>query len=143
MDPFDEYQRSLRHKYGYHSFLIIFVLGIINFNLHLFFDFQWGETQSLEFVLLLFFGVAYSIVMNIYNGAYFPKKQKALRLTLLFGFAGISNIYLSFSPHSPLIINGLLTTNSFMLVSGLVWLSIPSAYLTRILMEKKQAREEN
>lgn len=143
MNQFDEYQKSLRHKYGYHSFMIILVLAITNFSLHLFYDFQWGETQSLEFILLLFLAIAYSIFMNVYKGAYFPKNEKAVRLTLLLCFGGIFNIYLSFSPHSPLIVNGLLTTNSVILVSGLIWLSIPSAYFTRILVEKRREREEN
>ncbi|MCC5890890.1 MAG: hypothetical protein JJU01_09980, partial [Alkalibacterium sp.] len=119
------------------------VLGMINFSLHLFYDFQWAQTQGLEFLLLLFLAVTYSLVMNIYKGSYFHKKQKASRYALLALFIGLSHTYLSLSPHSPLLINGLLTANSIMLVSGLIWLSTFAAYFTRVLVEKRRDREEN
>ncbi|PRY76202.1 hypothetical protein CLV38_13233 [Alkalibacterium olivapovliticus] len=38
MKYYDEYQKLLRYKYGYHSFLIIIVLSVINFNLTLFME---------------------------------------------------------------------------------------------------------
>ncbi|WP_423190216.1 hypothetical protein ACO1PF_04930 [Alkalibacterium sp. f15] len=143
MNQFDEYQKFMRYKYGYHSFFIIVALSIINFNLELFYDIQWAETKSLEFILFIFLAVGYSIVMNVYKGAYFTKKQNSNVYAFIFLFIGLANFYLSTSPYSPLMIDGLLTSNNIMLVNGLIWTSIPSAYFTRILVEKRREREEN
>lgn len=138
MKNFDEYQRLMRYKYGYHSFLIILVLGVLNFNINLFIDIQWAETQPLEFMLLIFIAVGYSIVMNIYKGAYFTKHQNSKMYAIIFFLLGLVNIYLSSSPYSPLIIDGRLSSNSIMLVSGMLWISIPIAYLTRVIVEKRR-----
>ncbi|WP_368645392.1 hypothetical protein AB4027_11125 [Alkalibacterium putridalgicola] len=141
MDNFDEYQKLMRYKYGYHSFFIIVALSIINFNLELFYDIQWAETKSLEFMLFIFLAAGYSIVMNVYKGAYFTKKQNSNMYAVIFLFIGIANFYLSISPYSPLIIDGLLTSNIIKLVNGLIWTSLPVAYFTRQLVDKK--RNEN
>ncbi|WP_423190218.1 hypothetical protein ACO1PF_04940 [Alkalibacterium sp. f15] len=141
MNQFDEYQKMMRYKYGYHSFFIIAVLSIVNFNLEVFFDIQWAETKSLEFILFIFLAVGYSIVMNVYKGAHFTKKQNSNVYAFFFLFTGLATIYLSASPYSPLMIDGLLTSNSIMLVSGLIWTSIPVAYFTRLLVDKR--RNEN
>ncbi|OJF90777.1 hypothetical protein [Alkalibacterium sp. 20] len=143
MTNYDEYQKFMRYKYGYHSFAIILILTVLNFNLDLIFNLQWAETKSLEFMLLIFLAIGYSIVMNIYKGAYFSKKQNPKIYAVIFFFLGLANIYLSFSPYSPLISDGLVTSNSMMLVSGLLWISIPVAYLTRIIVEKKRDEKDN
>lgn len=141
MNQFDEYQKLMRYKYGYHSFFIIVALSIINFNLELFYDIQWAETKSLEYILFIFLAIGYSIVMNVYKGAYFTKKQNSHLYAFIFLFIGLANFYLSTSSYSPLIIDGLLTSNIIKLVNGLIWTSIPVAYFTRLLVEKR--RNEN
>lgn len=143
MTGYDEYQKLMRYKYGYHSFMIILVLSIINFNLTVFMELQWAESKSLEFMLLIFLAIGYSIVMNIYKGAYFAKHQNSKMYTVFFFLLGIANIYLSSSPYSPLITDGLVTLNSIMLISGMLWISIPVAYLTRIFVEKRRASKES
>lgn len=143
MTGYDEYQKLMRYKYGYHSFMIILVLSIINFNLTVFMELQWAESKSLEFMLLIFLAIGYSIVMNIYKGAYFAKHQNSKMYAFIFFLLGIANIYLSSSPYSPLITDGLVTLNSIMLISGMLWISIPVAYLTRIFVEKRRASKES
>lgn len=138
MDQFDEYQKFMRYKYGYHSFFIIVALSLINFNLELFYDIQWAETKSLEFILFVFLAVGYSIVMNVYKGAYFTKKQNSNLYAFIFLFIGLANFYLSTSPYSPLMIDGLITSNSIKLVNGLIWTSLSVAYFTRHLVDKRR-----
>ncbi len=136
MKYYDEYQKLLRYKYGYHSFLIIIVLSVINFNLTLFMDTQWAETKYLEFMLLLFFAAGYSIVMNVYKGSYFTRHQ-SVKMYSVFFLLGLVNLYLSSSPYSPLIKDGLITSNSIMFVNALIFISMPIAFLSRIVVEKR------
>ena len=143
MDQFDEYQKLMRYKYGYQSFFVTIVLSIVNFNLDLFFDIQWAETKSLEFMLIIFISIGYSIVMNVYKGAYFAKHQNPVRFTAVFFILGIANIIISSSPHSPLISDGLITLNSVVVVYGLIWTAVPLAYLTRMLVDKRRELKDS
>lgn len=142
MDQFDEYQKLMRYKYGYHSFFIIVVLAIINLNLELFFDVQWAETKTLEFMLFIFIAIGYSIAMNTFTGAYFAKNQNPKRFAAVFSLLGIANVIISSSPHSPLISDGLLTSNSIILASGLMWTTIPLAYFAKFVVDKRRETED-
>ncbi|WP_143009229.1 hypothetical protein [Alkalibacterium thalassium] len=51
--------------------------------------------------------------------------------------------YLSFSPHTPMIVDGQLTFNVMMLMSGIVWLAIPITYFVKLVVEKRRDAKED
>lgn len=136
MNKFDEYQKFMRYKHGAQAFFLFLFLWVVNFFSSVVLEVQWAETQHTETALLVFAAVAYSIVRNIYHGAYFTKRQSPIFYSLLFLVTGILNIWTSLSPYTPLIENGKLTFNSIIFFTGFIWLSIPLTYLVRSVVEK-------
>lgn len=72
MNQYDEYQKYLNYKHGSHSFNILMLSILINSSLATF-DIQWAETRELEYALLVFPALYYSLLMNIYKGSYYKK----------------------------------------------------------------------
>lgn len=141
MNDFDEYQKLIRYQYGTYSFILLLVLTFVNYFLSFIFEIQWAETKELEFMLLAFISVLYFTAMSVYKGAYFRKKQRPTVNASLFTLVGLINIYISVSSSTPLIKNGQVTFNSITLVSGLFLITVPIAYLTRIIVEKRKEAE--
>lgn len=54
MKKYDDYQKSIRYKYGYFSFLFLNSLLVLNYLLGLFFNLKWGATKELETMIILF-----------------------------------------------------------------------------------------
>lgn len=142
MTNYDEYQKFIRYKYGHHAFLLVLVLVLINFWFSLFRDLQWAETKELEIILLIFVAVIYSVLMNIYHGAYFTRKQSPQLYSLLFFGSGLLNLYLALSPYRPLIVDGQITMNSIMVVNGIFLILIPAAYMTKVLVDIRREKDE-
>lgn len=138
MKNYDEYQKFMRYKYSSHSFSIFTTLWIVNYFFSFILDIQWAESQHLETLLLIFIAVAYFLFMNTYRGSYFTKSQSPIFYSVLFFVLSILNIRLSFSPYTSLIINGQVTSNVINLAAGAIWLTIPIAYIARIIVEKKR-----
>ncbi|GEK91119.1 hypothetical protein [Alkalibacterium kapii] len=137
MDGFDEYQKLIRYQYGTYSFILLSVLTFVNYFLSFIFEIQWAETKELEFILLAFGTAVYFVAMSVYKGAYFRKKQRPKVNVFLFTLIGLAHIYLSISYSTPIILEGYVTFNSITLVPGLLFISIPLAYLTRVAVEKR------
>lgn len=112
---------------------------MINYFLSSFLEIQWAESKELEFVLLIFIALGYFMMKSIYKGAYFYNKSNPTVFAVIFLLLGLANIYLSSSSlRTPMIVDGLVTFNSIMLVSGLLWISIPVAHFTRVLVDKRR-----
>lgn len=142
MINYDEYQKFMRYKHGHHAFILVLILVLINFWFTLFRDLQWAETKELETILLIFVAVIYSVVMNIYHGAYFNRKQSPQLYALLFFGLGLLNLYLAFSPYRPLIVDGQVTMNIIMVVNGVFFILIPAVYMTRVLVDKLRKKDD-
>lgn len=82
----------MRYKYGYQAFSIVLVLTLLNFFMSLFYDFQWGETGELETMVIVLIAAMYSLIMYIYKGAYFTKKQNPQLNAVIFFILGLLNI---------------------------------------------------
>ncbi|MDZ7836363.1 MAG: hypothetical protein U5K84_14515 [Alkalibacterium sp.] len=138
MKNFDEYQKFMRYKYGYQAFGIVLVLTLINYFMSLFMSLL-GETRELETMVIVLIAIMYSLIMYIYKGAYFTKKQNHKLYAVIFFLIGVLNIFNSLSPYTPLIADGKITSNFLILIAGILWLSIPATYVTRMVVEKKRA----
>ena len=143
MTHFDEYQRFLRYKYGFYSFNILLGLFALNLFLGMVMEIQCGETRELEYILLVFSAVSFFIIVNTFKGSFFQKKENPNVLAFIFFFMGLAQIYLSLSPNSPIIVDNQVTTNSFILLGGVTWLSLAIAYLVRVFIDQKRDKKES
>lgn len=120
-NEYDESQRLTRNKYGHQAF----VLTIILFFIHLLLGFQWGETTDIETILLLLITSTYFIVMNVYHGAHYSKKDNLKWGNILFLFLGGLNVSRAFTEYNGFINNGKVSQGAVTLAIGIVFLSIP------------------
>jgi len=135
---YDEYQKHLRHKYGYYSFFILAFSLMINFV----FDFQWGQTDELEVTLILMAVANYFLVMTVYHGSYFSKFESSIGFSILFFIIGGLNIRSSFSEYSEMIVDGQVTSDATLFVLGIGWLLIPITYSIKTIVEKKRNAQD-
>lgn len=144
MNQYDEYQKQMRYKYDSHAFMILIVLVFANFMFTYFNDFHWADPIGLEYLVLCFVAVTYSVLMYIYRGAYFTKRQNGKLYAGLFFVIGLLNIYTSFSPYSPAVVaDGKLTFNVIMPFSGMLFMLISLAYVAKLLSEKRKENSED
>lgn len=146
MTNYDEYQKYMRYKYDSHAFKFLLFLVFINFAMGTYTDFQWAETSGLEHLILSFIAVIYSVIMYIYHGAYFNKKQNGKLYAGLFFAIGLLSLITGFSPYSPIIVDGKITSNIIMPLNGAMFVLISVAYLLKIFVEKRndvKEEEEN
>lgn len=143
MKYLDEYQKFMRYKYGHHAFAIVLTLTILNMIISSAYDIQWAQTKEIESMVIMVIAVFYAIIMSIYRGAYFAKWENPIFYSIIFLFIGLMNFYLSFSPHTPMIVDGQLTLNVMMLMSGIVWLAIPITYFVKLVVEKRRDAKED
>ncbi|EXJ24325.1 hypothetical protein ADIAL_0064 [Alkalibacterium sp. AK22] len=142
MNQYDEYQKHMRYKYDSYAFMLLLVLVFANFALTFFTDFQWADPVGLEYLMLCFIAVAYSVLMYVYRGAYFTKRQNGKLYAGLFFSVGLLNLYTSFSPSSPAIIDdGKLTFNVVMPFAGLLFILISLSYVVKLLSEKRKDQQ--
>ncbi len=78
---FDEYQKSVRNKFGKHAFIILLLLVFINGG-YTYDGTQWATGQA-EAYLLLFIPCTYFTFFCIINEASFNKREKSSAKTLL------------------------------------------------------------
>lgn len=143
MTNYDEYQKFIRYKYGHHGFIAVLALVLMNYFFSLFYDFQWAESKELEIIVLITLVVIITAILNVYHGAYFTKKQSPILYVVLFVFTGLMNLYLSFSAYSPLIEEGLVTSNIVTVLSAILFLSLPLAYYARRVVDKRREDKDD
>lgn len=139
MREYDEYQKFLRYKYGYHSFVILFSLLAINH----FVDYQWAYSKENEIQILVWVTSIYFVVRLTFSGAYFGKRDNPLLANLFVSVPGL--LYLSdyLTGHSVLFENGRLAAGSIWFFIALFWLSIPLTYAIRTVVDKLRERKED
>ncbi len=71
---FDEYQESIRHKYGFYSFILIVILLLLNVIIVDRFKFFYA-TQAVQTILIISIVIVYFISSLTMNGAYFPFRR--------------------------------------------------------------------
>lgn len=140
MNDYDEYQKMMRYKCGYYSFMLLLVLLMFDFILNDFWSYQWAETQGLEtlfimgLILLIFNG------FTIYHNAHFSRKENAKWYLLLDILTGIiyTTMFFPIPTSNPknLLINGKLTYSSFFILIGLTFFIRPVVYIIRKGLEK-------
>ncbi|MCC5890887.1 MAG: hypothetical protein JJU01_09965 [Alkalibacterium sp.] len=142
MNQYDEYQKHMRYKYDSYAFMLLLLLVFANFTLTSFNDFQWADPVGLEYLMLCFVAVTYSVLMYVYHGAYFSKRQNGKLYAGLFFVIGLVNLYTGFSPYSPNIVDGKLTFNIVMPFAGALFMLISLAYMLRLFVDKRRELKE-
>ena len=142
MKKYDDYQKSMRYKYGYYSFIFLNSLLVLNYLLGLFFDLQWGATKELEMVIILFVVGLFFANACVYQNAYFHKNDDKKSYSWLFLILGGISLYTTYktfliSPEE-LIIDGKLGRGAIQLFSGLLFVSIPLTYFIRNRIDRKR-----
>lgn len=140
MNPYDEYQKLLRYKYGFHSFLIVVVLSTFNFSMSSIWSIQWAETKEAEYLFLLSIAVFYSFITSIYKGAYFHKNETPALIIPLFLLSSL--LYLVTSLSSPLLSEGKLTMRGLNLLFGIMWLSGAILYIVKAIIDKRRDKKD-
>ncbi|GAB2499829.1 hypothetical protein GCM10008929_20500 [Alkalibacterium psychrotolerans] len=143
MNQYDEYQKQMRYKYDSHAFMLLIVLVFANFMFTYFNDFHWADPIGLEYLVLCFVAVTYSVLMYIYRGAYFTKRQNGKLYAGLFFGTGLLNLYTGLSSNFPIFVDGKLTFDIIMPISGLIFILISLAYVAKLLSEKRKENSED
>ena len=138
---FDEYQKMMRYKYGYYSFMLLIVLTISNYFLKGFYSIERATSGMLENIILTLIVIAYFILTAGYKGAYFRMSENERNYAWLFLAVGLFNLYpfilnISHSSHHYMI-DGKLTENVIQPLTGSVFLFLPIAVYLRKRKEKK------
>lgn len=141
MKKYDDYQKSIRYKYGYYSFVLLIWLFIANYLLGLFFNFQWGATKELEMLLIVFVISIFFANISVYHNSYFHKyddKKGYSWLFLIIGLFGLCTTYQTFiiSPEE-MIMNGKIGRGAIQLFSSLMFVTIPITYFIKNKVDKK------
>lgn len=139
MNGFDEYQRLLRYKYGYHSFGILFTLLAVNH----FVDYQWAQSTEEETMILAGVVANYFMVRLVFGGAYYGKRENPIFASLVAFVPGLLHLSAYLTGNSVLFENGRLADNAFVFFSALFWLSIPVTYAVRAVVDKLRERKED
>ncbi|MCC5894385.1 MAG: hypothetical protein JJU16_02910 [Alkalibacterium sp.] len=143
MKKYDEYQKFMRYKYGSHSFHILWFLIFANYTFGTIYNIQWAETKELEYILLAYIAIFYTLIMYVYHGAYYKKNQLSILNTLFAGIFGFFYLFWSLSVHLDFISDGRITFNITLPFLGVMWLSTSVAYLIRHLAEKRKDVRDN
>lgn len=138
MKQYDEYQKYYNYKYGFHSFNILMFLLFINFTLSTFLETQWAETKELEYILLVFPAVAYSLIMNIYRGSYYKKNSLSELHSFFIGLWGLGFSLWTIFLGPNILSNGQITSNIVFLLLGAMWFLGALVHLTKSIIEKRR-----
>lgn len=142
MKKYDEYQKLMRYKYGYYSFVFLICLFILNYLFGQFFNFQWGATKELEMLIIMFVVALFYVNISVYHNAYFHKNDDKKSYSWLFLIIGIISLYTTYqnfliSPEE-IIINGKLGRGAIQLFSGLMFVSISITHFIRNKIDEKK-----
>ncbi len=74
---FDEYQKSVRHKYGFNSFILTMFLLLLNFVVVNRFKFLYA-TQAVQTMIIIFVAIVYFISLVTINGAYLSFRRNEI-----------------------------------------------------------------
>lgn len=141
MKKYDEYQKLMRYKYGYYSFILLVSLLVLNNILDIFFNLQWGETKEVETLFIMFSVMLFFIILSVYHNAYFRKTDDVKAYIWIFLITGIINLYSSFDLgnfESGNTFNDKISTDAVYTFGGLIWLAIPITYFIRNAIDKRK-----
>ncbi|WP_028274689.1 hypothetical protein [Atopococcus tabaci] len=139
ISEFDEYQKFLRYKYGYHSFGILFALLAVNH----FVDYPWAQSTEEETMILASVVANYFVVRLVFGGAYYGKRENPVLASLVAFVPGLLHLSAYLTGQSVLFENGRLADNAFVFFSALFWMSIPITYVVRAVVDKIRERKED
>jgi len=143
---YDEYQKFMRYKYGYYSFMTLILLIVSNYILGLIFEVQWAQTKELETIIITFITVLFFINISVYHNAYFRKNEDKKGSIIGLLFLGIFNIFVAYQSlgvyPEDFILNGKIGEGLIQFFSGLMFLSIPITYFIRDKIDKKRSAKE-
>ncbi|MGP6147075.1 hypothetical protein [Jeotgalibaca sp. A122] len=143
MNSYDEYQRFIRYRTGYHSFFLVVLLLLVNHFVTGVKDFQWAEDGSVELLFIILIPGTFMNIVSTWQGAYFNRREKPLRSNLVVLAMGVMYVWLALYSGSirdrGLVIDGKLTLAASQLMLGLTWVSIPITYIVRKLWDKRIA----
>ncbi|WP_414839583.1 hypothetical protein [Carnobacterium sp. TMP28] len=146
MKQYDEYQKLMRYKYGYYSFISLISLIMLNYFLGLFPNLQWAATKELEIMIILFLVVLFFINISIYHHAYFRKIDNKNRISWLFLIMGLFSLYLTYRNFlnfpEELIVDGKVGSSAIRLFSGIFFLSVPITTFIRNKLDEKMEKKE-
>lgn len=138
MKQYDEYQKYYNYNYGFHSFNILMLSILINSSLPTF-EIQWAETRELEYALLVFPALYYSLLMNIYKGSYYKKNSLSALNSFFLGLWGvIFSLWIIFLGPDILSSSGQVTSGIFPLLLGLMWVCGATVHAIASLIENKK-----
>lgn len=137
MKQYDEYQKYYNYKYGFHSFNILMLSILINSSLATF-EIQWAETRELEYALLVFPALYYSLLMNIYKGSYYKKNSLSALNSFFLGLWGvIFSLWIIFMGPEILSSSGQVASGIVPLLLGLMWVFGATVHAIASLIENK------
>lgn len=143
MKKFDEYQKLMRYKYGYYSFILLISILLLNEFLTSVFIFQWGEDKYVETLILIVMVILVFNVLSTYHNAYFHKEEDAndkLLGLFLFGLFYLLISFFSFTSNpGAFFVNGKVTRNFIQLLVGINFISIPITHFIRTKVEEKRS----
>lgn len=146
MKQYDEYQKLMRYKYGYYSFIYLISLLALNYILGLFFNFHWGATKETEMLIIMFVVVIFYANISVYHNAYFRKKDDKKSyswLLLIIGLLGLYTTYQTFLVRpEEIMINGKINEGATQFFSGIMFVSIPITYFIKNKIDEKRERKE-
>lgn len=138
MKQYDEYQKYYNYKYGFHSFNILMLSILINSSLATF-EIQWAETRELEYALLVFPALYYSLLMNIYKGSYYKKNSLSALNSFFLGLWGvIFSLWIIFMGPDILSSSGQVASGIVPLLLGLMWVFGATVHAIASLIENKK-----
>ena len=146
MKQYDEYQKFMRYKYGYYSFMTLILLIVSNYILGLIFEVQWAQTKELETIIITLITVLFFINISVYHNAYFRNNEDKKGSIIGLLFLGIFNIFVAYQSlgvyPEDFILNGKIGEGLIQFFSGLMFLSIPITYFIRDKIDKKRSAKE-
>lgn len=146
MKQYDEYQKLMRYKYGYYSFIYLISLLALNYILGLFFNFQWGATKETEMLIIMFVVAIFFANISVYHNAYFRKNDNKKGISWLFLITGLFSLYTTYQTFlfmpEEIIIDGKIGSGAIQLFSGILFLSIPVTTFIRNRIDKKMEKKE-
>ncbi len=146
MKQYDEYQKLMRYKYGYYSFISLISLIMLSYFLGLFSNLQWATTKELEMLIIMFIVILFFGNISVYNHAYFRKNDNKKGISLLFLLTGLFSLYTTYQTFlimpEEIIIDGKIGSGAIQLFPGLLFLSIPITNFIRNRIDKKMEKKE-
>ncbi|SEL23819.1 hypothetical protein SAMN04488700_0385 [Carnobacterium iners] len=141
MKQYDEYQKLMRYKYGYYSFIYLISLLGLNYLLGLFFNLQWGATKETEMLIIMFVVVIFFTNISVYHNAYFRKKDDKKVYSWLLLIVGLFSLYTTYQTFlimlEEIMINGKINEGATRFLSGSLLVSIPITYFIKNKIDKK------